>query len=106
VSDLTAEGMSDSQWAGQSRYNLLPPDELALADALLSVADQVGEFDLADNIWVGYEDETENEDASIGVRCGNCAMQQTESSCRLLLQTIHPDGKCRFAIIPPGEVDV
>lgn len=98
------QALAGGVWEGRVLYDRLPPDEKTLADALLSVADQVGEFDLADNIWVGYESEADNEDSSIGVRCDNCAMWEGDGGCLLLLQKVEAGGMCRFAIIPPGEV--
>jgi hypothetical protein len=95
-----------SDWEGRVLYDRLPPDEKTLADALLGVADQIGEFDLAENIWVGYVDESENEDSGIGVRCDNCAMYEGDGACLILLQQVQAGGMCRFAIIPPGEVNV
>jgi len=92
-------------WLGKPLYDELPEDEKALADALLELAEEVGPLDKADSIWVGYVGPEENDNLEIGVKCGNCALIKSENACAILDMEIHPDGNCRFAVVPPGYVD-
>jgi hypothetical protein len=85
-------------------YSQLSEEEKALADSLMTLANKVGPLDKAPGIWVGYESGPENENLSIGVKCGNCALHASENRCKIISQTIEPDGYCRFAVIPDGLV--
>jgi hypothetical protein len=91
-------------WEGKALYDALPDDERTLADALLGVYDEIGSFDLTDNIWVGYQSATENEDSAMGVRCDKCAFWEGDGGCLILDQEVEAGGRCRFVIIPPGVV--
>jgi hypothetical protein len=93
------------EWVNRELYEALPDDEKALADALIDLKDKVGPLDESDGIWVGYVSESENEDSEIGVRCDNCALYEDEGRCIILAQDVEAGGNCRFAVIPPGEVD-
>jgi hypothetical protein len=86
----------------------LHPAEKQLADALLSIVSKYGKLADRDEkgIWVGYEGPEENEDASIGVKCANCYLHESEKVCKIASVQIHPEGKCRLAVIPPGMVSV
>lgn len=112
MSDLRAliedeyDAATRGDWEGRELYDALPDDERTLADALLGVYDEVGPFDLTDNIWVGYQSAAENEDSGMGVRCDNCALWGGDGACLILDMEVEAGGMCRFAIIPPGEVDV
>ena len=99
-------GAAPDEWSGRALYDELTGDEQILADAYLDVFDQVGPYDLADEIYVGYVDGADNEDAAIGVKCANCALVASEDRCRILEQAIEPEGVCRFSVIPPGYVSV
>ena len=85
-------------------YMQLSDEEKALADSLIALSAKVGPLDKASGIWVGYESGTENENLSIGVKCGNCALHASENRCKIISQTIEPNGYCRFAVIPDGLV--
>lgn len=85
-------------------YNQLSDEEKALADSLVALTAKVGPLDKAPGIWVGYESGPENENLSIGVKCGNCALHASENRCKIISQTIEPNGYCRFAVIPDGLV--
>ena len=85
-------------------YAQLSDEEKALADSLMTLASKVGPLDKAPGIWVGYESGPENENLSIGVKCGNCALHASENRCKIISQTIEPNGYCRFAVIPDGLV--
>ena len=87
-------------------YAKLTEEEKAFHDALLSIANEYGPFDLGtSSIWVGYEPGEENEDASIGVMCANCSFFNPETyGCAILSYKVQPTGKCRLAAIPDGYV--
>jgi len=87
--------------------DLLTPDEKALHDALVAIAEQYGKFDEdGSGIWAGYESAEENEEKVIGVKCSNCALYAGGNVCEVIAFDVEPDGKCRFAVIPDGYVDV
>jgi hypothetical protein len=87
-------------------YAQLTEEEKAFHDALLSVAEQYGPFDLGtSSIWVGYESAEENEDAEIGVMCASCSFfNPSNNGCAILSYAVEPRGKCRLAAIPDGYV--
>jgi hypothetical protein len=85
----------------------LIPEEQALADALVSITEKYGKFDQdGDGVWAGYTPASENEVKDIGVKCSNCVFYQAGDVCRIISLPIEDDGKCRFAVIPEGVVDV
>ena len=87
--------------------DLLTPDEKALHDALVSIANQYGKFNEdGSGIWAGYESAEENEEKVIGVKCSNCALYAGSNVCEVIAFDVEPDGKCRFAVIPDGYVDM
>ena len=86
---------------------LLTPDEKALHDALLAIAGEYGKFNEdGSGIWAGYESAEENDEASIGVKCSNCALYMGGTQCAILDFEVESEGKCRFAVIPDGYVDM
>ena len=87
-------------------YAKLTEEEKAFHDALVSIAEKYGPFDLGtSSIWVGYESGDDNEDAKIGVMCANCSFFNPETSgCAILSYKVEPTGKCRLAAIPDGYV--
>jgi hypothetical protein len=87
--------------------DLLTPDEKALHDALMAIAQEHGKFDEdGSGIWAGYESAEENEEKVIGVKCSNCALYAGGNVCEVIAFDVEPDGKCRFAVIPDGYVDM
>jgi hypothetical protein len=87
--------------------DLLTPDEKALHDALVSIANQYGKFNEdSTGIWAGYESAEENEDKEIGVKCSNCALYMGGVECEILAFEVEAEGKCRFAVIPDGYVNI
>jgi hypothetical protein len=87
--------------------DLLTPDEKALHDALVTIAEQYGKFDEdGSGIWAGYESAEENEDKEIGVKCSNCALYLGGVECEILAFEVEAEGKCRFAVIPDGYVNI
>lgn len=91
-------------WEGKPLYDELSNEERALADSLLALSEKIGPLDKAKGIWVGYVDGQNNEDASIGVKCGNCALHKSSVACAILDMPIEEEGNCRFAVIPDGYV--
>jgi hypothetical protein len=86
---------------------LLTPDEKALHDALVSIANQYGKFNEdSTGIWAGYESAEENDEKEIGVKCSNCALYMGGAECEILAFEVEPEGKCRFAVIPDGYVNM
>jgi hypothetical protein len=89
-------------------YAELTLEEKAFHDALVYIAEQYGPFDIGtSSIWVGYKNESENEDVEIGVKCSNCSMFNPENNgCAILSYSVHPNAICRLAAIPDGYVSV
>lgn len=92
------------EWEGKPLYDMLSEDEKAFADSLLKLADEVGPLDQSEGIWVGYQSGAENEDAQIGIKCGNCALHKSAVACAIISQQIEENGICRLAVIPDGYV--
>jgi hypothetical protein len=83
----------------------LTEDEAELAQALMKIASRHGKFNEdGTGIWAGYEPPAKNEDAGIGVKCSNCVLYQAGTVCKIIAMPVHPEGKCRFAVIPDGVV--
>lgn len=92
-------------------YSQLTPEEAAFHDALVEIVDKFGPFDQGTSgVWVGYETAQENEDAAIGVKCGNCSFHyekpEGKLGCKILSFEVEENGKCRLAAIPDGYVNV
>jgi hypothetical protein len=87
-------------------YSKLSEAEKAYHDALCDVASEHGKFgaEKASSIYVNYESPSENEDAKIGVKCGNCSFYQGEGKCKIVAQLVEANGRCRLAAIPDGFV--
>lgn len=89
-------------------YSQLEGDEKALVDAMASVVEEFGLLGGPDStVYIEYTPGSENEDAGIGVRCGNCVFNQmTEDGieCSLIDADIEEGGICRLSMIPPGLV--
>lgn len=85
--------------------NSLDQEESDLRDALLKIVKRHGKINEdADGIWAGYKPAMQNPVAGIGVKCSNCVFYNKDNSCQIVDMPIEPEGKCRFAIIPPGVV--
>ena len=96
--------IKEDMWEGKPLYDELSNDERALADSLLALSEKVGPLDKASGIWVGYVDGQNNENASIGVKCGNCALHKSSVACAILDMPIEEEGNCRFAVVPDKYV--
>ena len=87
-------------------YQKLSQSEKAFHDALCDVAEKHGKFGAgeASGIYPNYESPSENEDAAIGVKCGNCSFYMGEGRCKIVAQMVEANGICRLAAIPDGYV--
>jgi hypothetical protein len=85
----------------------LVPEESDLANALIEIAETYGKFNEdATGIWAGYTPPAENDVRGIGVKCSNCVLYMGNGQCRIIELEVEDEGKCRFAVIPDGVVDV
>jgi hypothetical protein len=85
----------------------LVPEESDLAEALVEIAETYGKFNEdATGIWAGYTPPAENDVRGIGVKCSNCVLYMGNGQCRIIALEVEDEGKCRFAVIPDGVVDV
>jgi len=97
--------IKSAEWEGEPLYNMLSEDEKAFADSLLKLTEELGPLDQSEGIWIGYEDGSTNQNASIGVKCGNCALHKSSVACAIISQQIEEEGACRLAVIPDGYVN-
>jgi hypothetical protein len=88
-------------------YDMLTDQEKAFHDSLVENAKRYGPFDQpSSGIYVGYETPEENKDASIGVKCENCALYMENGGCMILSYKVQPGAKCRLAVIPDNKVEM
>jgi hypothetical protein len=86
---------------------VIVPEEQDLAAALLEIAEKYGKFNEDETgIWAGYTPAAENEFKDIGVKCINCVLYEGPGVCKVIAPVIEDEGKCRFAVIPDGIVDI
>lgn len=86
---------------------ILIQEERDLAEAIYDVVQKHGKFDQdGDGVWAGYTPAYDNEDAAIGVKCANCVFYQGGDQCAVIALPVEPEGKCRFAILPEGAVQL
>ena len=94
----------------QSLYTQVEGDEKALVDAMLGVVGEYGKFGSASSsVYPSYTPASQNMDAEIGVKCGNCvfhAMTEDGIECSAIDAEIEENGVCRLSMIPPGLVNV
>lgn len=89
----------------QAAGNLVP-EEQDLADALIEIADKYGKFNEDETgIWADYHEPEDNPYAEMGVKCGNCVLYRGGEECAVVAFKVHPEGYCRFAVLPDGSVD-
>jgi hypothetical protein len=85
----------------------LAQEEAVLADMLIMIASMYGKFNEDQTgIWAGYDSPEENDVKDIGVKCSNCVLYDGNGVCKIIAQKVEEEGKCRFAIIPDGVVDI
>lgn len=97
------------EWLGKLASDIIdsmPQPEKEFVKAMSDIVDRHGK--LANNdgkgIWVGYVEPEENDNAEMGIKCGNCAHYEGENMCHIVAQMVDPDGLCRLAAIPDGIV--
>ena len=85
----------------------LIPEEQELANALLLITQKYGKFnDDNTGVWAGYTPASENEEnAQIGVKCGNCVFFNAPNGCSIIVAEVEDGGLCRFAVLPDGAVN-
>jgi hypothetical protein len=85
----------------------MAPAEQEFVNALISIAKKYGKLSNSDGngIWVGYVDASENDNASIGVKCSNCTLYEGAGVCKIVKQKVQDGGYCRLAAIPDGVVN-
>jgi hypothetical protein len=96
-------------WLAEFLKNLemkVPPAEQEFADALIGIANKYGKLanDDGNGIWVGYVSPEENDNLSIGVKCGNCVLYEGNGVCKIVAQKVEDGGYCRLAAIADGAV--
>jgi hypothetical protein len=106
-----ARSKKDISKAEHNLYEQLSDPEKQFHDSLVSIAENYGPLNAEETgIWIGYETAAQNEEASIGVMCGNCSLHYEKEDgvlgCKILSYQIEEMGKCRLAAIPPGYVNV
>ena len=85
----------------------LDEQEAVLADMLIAITRIYGKFNEdGTGVWAGYESAEDNDVADIGVKCGNCVLYEGNGVCKIIEQKVEHEGKCRFAVIPDGIVEV
>lgn len=88
--------------------DLMPQPEKEFVQAMMDIVERHGK--LADNdgkgIWTGYVSPEENDNASRGIRCGNCAHYEGEGVCHLLVREVEEYALCRLAAIPDFIVQI
>lgn len=84
----------------------LPPAEQEYVNAMIAIVGKYGKLSNGDGngIWVGYVPPTENDNLTMGIKCGNCAFYEGDGVCKIVAQKVEDDGYCRLAAIPAGLV--
>ena len=91
---------------GYRLYDMLKPQEKAFHDALQGVVNKFGPYDQpGSGVWVGYISAEDNEDAAIGVKCGNCSFYGDGGRCSLLSYLVEENAICRLAAIPDNLIN-
>lgn len=80
--------------------------EKEFVQAMMDIVERHGKLanDDGKGIWVGYTEASDNEVASRGIKCLNCAHYEGEGQCHIVAQAVEPEGLCRLAAIPDGIV--
>ena len=97
----------EEQLDAMQAAGIIVAEEQDLAKALLEIAEKHGKFNEdRTGIWAGYTPADENEYKEIGVKCINCVLYEGPGVCKIIAQPVEDEGKCRFAVIPDGVVQV
>ena len=104
---VVSKSQEDSQEVVNKVADDLDEQEAVLADMLIAITRIYGKFNEdGTGVWAGYDSPEENDVADIGVKCGNCVLYEGNGVCKIIEQKVEQEGKCRFAVIPDGIVDV
>lgn len=104
---VVSKSQEDSQEVVNKVADDLDEQEAVLADMLIAITRIYGKFDEdGTGVWAGYDSPEENDVADIGVKCSNCIMYEGNGVCKIIAQMVEEEGKCRFAVIPDGVVDI
>lgn len=107
IKKRSEKGLRAQDGMALPRPAILDSEETELRDSLLRIVSVHGKFNEdMEGVWAGYAPADENEVADIGVKCSNCVFYNRDGSCDIVAMDIEPGGKCRFAVIPKGVVDV
>jgi hypothetical protein len=91
-------------------YAQVEGDEKALVDGIIAIVEEFGKFESeGSSVNVGYDSAAANPNRDIGVICGNCVFHVESADgieCTVADIDIEEEGACRFAMIPPGLVQV
>jgi hypothetical protein len=84
----------------------MPPAEQEYVNAMIGIVGKYGKLSNGDGngIWVGYVSPEENDNLSIGVKCGNCVLYEGNGVCKIVAQKVEDGGYCRLAAIADGAV--
>ena len=104
---VVSKSQEDSQEVVNKVADDLDEQEAVLADMLIAITRIYGKFNEdGTGVWAGYESAEDNDVADIGVKCGNCVLYEGNGVCKIIEQKVEQEGKCRFAVIPDGIVEV
>lgn len=104
---VVSKSQEDSQEVVNKVADDLDEQEAVLADMLIAITRIYGKFNEdGTGVWAGYDSPEENDVADIGVKCGNCVLYEGNGVCKIIEQKVEQEGKCRFAVIPDGIVEV
>ena len=105
VYDNSSSGKPNAAEPKQPSISQLDDEENELAGALMRITKKYGKFNEdSSGVYAAYTPAAENELIDIGVKCSNCVFFKGEGSCRIIDKKVEADGRCRFAVIPPGFV--
>ena len=90
----------------QPSVSQLDGEESELVEALVRITKKYGKFNEdSKGVYAAYTPAAENELINIGVKCSNCVFFKGEGSCGIIDEKVESNGRCRFAVIPPGFVN-
>ena len=104
---VVSKSQEDSQEVVNKVADDLDEQEAVLADMLIAITRIYGKFNEDGiGVWAGYDSPEDNDVADIGVKCANCILYEGNGVCKIIEQKVEHEGKCRFAVIPDGVVDM
>ncbi len=104
---VVSKSQEDSQEIINKVADDLDEQEAILADMLIAITRIYGKFNEdGTGVWSGYDSPKDNDVADIGVKCANCVLYEGNGVCKIIEQKVEAEGKCRFAVIPDGVVQI